>query len=149
MNSNKWIPLLILIGMACVGLGAYSIFHKPDIQTIGASNLTSNSEQFMLPADRAGWQPIGTGSFILEIRGTIEYGGYEATPDTSHNMCDDTCLVATAAVGTVVGKIGETGRPFKVGSVYKFNTSETVYIAVNDSKYSDNSGSYMVTKINK
>jgi hypothetical protein len=48
----------------------------------------------------------------------------------------------------LVGKIGEDGEPFLIGSNYTFTatTSGDLYLAVNDllPYYDDNSGNYMV-----
>jgi hypothetical protein len=53
-----------------------------------------------------------------------------------------------APYGALVGKIGEDGEPFLIGSNYTFTatTSGDLYLAVNDllPYYDDNSGNYMV-----
>ena len=49
--------------------------------------------------------------------------------------------------GMLIGKIGEDGEPFKIGSFYKAETvNKELYVAINDSYYSDNRGKYVITK---
>jgi RNA polymerase sigma-70 factor, ECF subfamily len=52
----------------------------------------------------------------------------------------------TANVGALIGKIGEFGEPFSVGSLAKFDSGAegVLYLGVNDSRFSDNDGSLNV-----
>jgi hypothetical protein len=58
------------------------------------------------------------------------------------------CAMEDAPFGALVGKIGEDGEPFFVGSDLTFTaaTSGQIYLAVNDLLpfYDDNHGNYMV-----
>jgi hypothetical protein len=103
------------------------------------------------PASDAGWHPIGQGRFSLRIAGWIDYGGQQATPDGSGLTAKETDSPRAKApgidLGVLIAKIGPTGQPFKVGSYREFNSgTETVYIAINDSYYGDNTGAYTIYK---
>ena len=97
-----------------------------------------------LLATRSGWQPIGSGNFTVEVSGRIDFGNVAATPEgSSYPPPDSDQLAPGLPFGAVIAKIGN-GRPFVVGYRYNFNTQEQVYLAINDSDYSDNSGSFTV-----
>lgn len=158
MNQIKLLLVgILIIGILLLGFGAYFIF-KPDkpaqedqnptpvpISIPPVNTSTPSGKTLVLQANESGWKSIGSGKITIHVSGTIDFGGQQATPDTSMIMGDSTALVPGVPFGAVVGKIGENGKPFKVGSLYKFNTSENVYIAINDSTYSDNTGSYTIT----
>ena len=95
------------------------------------------------PANREGWQSIGSGTFTLNVSGQIDIGGVIVSPKGWSKLGDDTALVAGLPFGAIIAKIGN-GKPFLVGDNYKFDTQEQVYIAINDSDYSDNTGSFKV-----
>jgi hypothetical protein len=38
---NKWLPLIALIGIACLALGVYSIFHSPSVSISSTSTVPS------------------------------------------------------------------------------------------------------------
>jgi hypothetical protein len=158
MNNRRLIYSLLLTGLLCSGIGIYSLVRRPpiEIQPLHAqeaqgspNELPRNSDgTFRLNANLAGWHPIGTGTFSLEVTGGIDFGGGNmAGPNGSRIIADNTGLVAGVPFGTLVAKIGETGRPFQVGSLRRFDAgSETVYLAINDSYYDDNLGAYMINK---
>jgi len=45
----------------------------------------------------------------------------------------------------LLARIGENGKPFKVGVRAQIAAKENIYLAINDGDRSDNSGSYIVT----
>jgi hypothetical protein len=163
MKNKLLLSILIVIGLVCVGLGGYIILKPepklgtPNVAVSTPSSIVSTpsstpeskpvatSRSFNLPVNQSGWQRVGSGKFSFSASGTIDYGGETANPDTSIRLGDDTAIAPGIPFGTIVGKIGGNGRPFKVGSIYKFNTEEDVYIAINDSNYTDNSGHYVIT----
>jgi hypothetical protein len=67
-------------------------------------------------------------------------GQYEGAPPP--------CAMNDAPYGALVGKIGEDGEPFFIGSNFPFTPTAggDLYLAVNDNLgyYDDNSGSYMI-----
>jgi hypothetical protein len=101
---------------------------------------------FGLPATRAGWSPIGSGSFTIEVSGQIDFGGITSTPEGVRRTGEGVknALAPELPFGAVIAKIGDNGRPLVVGYSHRFDTEERVYIAINDSDYSDNSGSYRI-----
>jgi hypothetical protein len=156
MNQVKLFLIgIIFIGTLLLGIGVYLALKPNEVvqnvaissnnQPIPSSTPAGTNKTIVLHANQSGWQSIGTGTFTLKATGTVDYGGEKANPDTSQRIGDSTSLLADAPFGTLIGKIGENGKPFKVGSVYKFNATETIYVAINDSIYEDNTGSYNVT----
>lgn len=126
---------LLIIGIACLGVGLYSLFYKAD---------TPN--QIILQGRDSTWHSVGSGTFTLEVTGGIDLGGGNtASPNGSLIMGDRTALVEGVPFGAVVARIGNS-KPFMVGSSHVFNTSEQVFIAINDSYYADNKGEYIITK---
>lgn len=106
---------------------------------------------FALPATRSGWVPIGNGDFTIEASGEIDFGGVKSTPQGSSIVGQDPLdeitqgqvLASSLPYGALIGKIGH-GKPFLVGYRHTFHAQQQVYIAINDSNYSDNTGSYTI-----
>lgn len=69
----------------------------------------------------------------------------ESCPSTG-NLPD--CLINGELYGTLIGKIGKNGTPFRIGAENKIpvSTSGNLYLAVNDDEpyFDDNSGTYSV-----
>lgn len=95
-------------------------------------------------ADQAGWKPIGKGPLVIRSSGTIDIGGQRTLPDDTKRPGDEKALVPTLPYGMLVGKIGENGKPFRIGQIAQVAIKDTVYIAINDADYSDNTGTYTV-----
>lgn len=82
------------------------------------------------------------------------YGpGSVSGPDGQWHICPNydnspPCAMENTPYGALVGKIGEDGTPFLIGSDYTFtaDSSGDLYLAVNDllPYYQDNYGNYMV-----
>ena len=117
---------------------------KPTLETKASPTATKTPDKIInFPASREGWYSIGSGNFILEVSGQIDIGGVTLTPKGWSKLGDNTALVAGLPFGAMIAKIGN-GKPFLVGYNHKFDTQEQVYIAINDSDYSDNSGNFKV-----
>ena len=110
--------------------------------------LPQNSDgSYTLPANREGWIPLGRGSFTIEVKGSIDFGGVLAHPDRSPIMGDKEALVSGVPFGVPVVKIGQNGKPFMIGFSHRLESgNEIVYIAINDSYYGDNKASYTIYK---
>jgi|GEM_PF-3734870 len=149
-----FIFFLLVLASGCVGLGLYFYSYKhtsnafqPNKNEVKSSiDLPINSDgSISFPANNRGWHVIGTGNFTLEVRGMIDYGGEKANPVESERKGDADALVPELPFGVLVAKIGQQGKPFKVGHSHKFQAGlQTVYVAVNDSYYEDNSGAYTI-----
>ncbi len=128
------------------------------------SALAQASAHFRLPADAA-WvdsgfaltagQPVtidAQGMAVtarINLWGTVSLSG----PDGQSAICPNfdgapACAMENAPFGALVGKIGENGTPFLIGSHTSFTpeASGKLYLAVNDYLvyYSDNYGNYTV-----
>ncbi len=110
--------------------------------------LPRNSDgSYRLEANSEGWMPIGEGSFTIDVKGSIDFGGVLANPDRSPIMGNEEALVPGVPFGVPVVKIGESGKPFMIGFSKRIDSGNQIaYIAVNDSYYGDNKGSYIVYK---
>jgi|ERR1041384_867281 hypothetical protein len=110
--------------------------------------LPRNSDgSYRLQANSEGWLPIGRGNFTIEVKGSIDFGGVFASPDRSPIMGNDEALVPGVPFGVPVIKIGENGKPFMIGFSHRIDSGDQIaYIAINDSYYGDNKGSYIIYK---
>jgi len=94
-------------------------------------------------ANKPEWIPVGYGPVDIETFGVIDIGGVESDPRGNVTVPGDaSALVPRLPYGAVVAKIGENGEPFAVEFYSQISMREMVYVAINDSNYSDNTGSY-------
>ena len=142
-----WLPLLALLGVVCIALGVYSL-RRPQPASVQSPPVQRPSVQgpLVIYATDSKWHSLGTGPFSVEVTGGIDYGnGNNAGPNGSLKMGDSTALAEGLPFGSLIGKVG-SGKPFLVGSNRTFTSNEEVKVAINDSYYGDNKGSYTVTK---
>jgi len=113
-----------------------------------AVGLPQNADgSYTLSGTREGWAPLGQGTFTIEVKGSIDFGGFLASPDRSPIMGNQEALVPGVPFGVPVGKISDHGKPFMIGYSHQFQSGDQIaYIAVNDSYYADNKGSYIIYK---
>ncbi len=86
----------------------------------------------------------GTNNTITPSGGTSQYGAQTSAPDDA--------LAPGLKLGAVIVKIGQNGKPIQpftdTGSSmldgYQIDSSEEVFIAINDFNFSDNRGEHMV-----
>jgi hypothetical protein len=98
-----------------------------------------------IPANQPGWRAVGRGPMRISADGLVDLGGFRAFPDDTRRPGDANALVPSLPYGMLVGKVGENGEPFRIGKKAQVAMKETVFLAINDSDYSDNTGSYSVT----
>jgi hypothetical protein len=116
------------------------------VQSLPADNLDDGDERtIQLPANDAAWKPVGRGPLIIIATGKVDLGGVQTTPDDTKRPGDDKALVPSLPYGTLVGRIGENGKPFKIGIRAQVAQRDVLYLNVNDADYTDNSGAYTVT----
>jgi hypothetical protein len=148
-QRNLFINGLILLAVLLFGLRMWLV-NPPDtigdgIEVRQTKDETDGTERIIhFAADQAGWRPIAKGPIVIRSSGTIDIGGQRTVPDDEARPGDEKALVPTLPYGMLVGKIGEKGQPFKIGKIAQVAIKDTVYIAINDSDYSDNSGTYTV-----
>ena len=100
---------------------------------------------YTLQANSEGWLPIGRGSFTIDVKGSIDFGGVLASPDRSPIMGNEEALAPGIPFGVPVVKIGENGKPFMIGFSHRIDSGDQIaFIAINDSYYGDNKGSYII-----
>jgi hypothetical protein len=96
-----------------------------------------------IKASEPGWKIVAHGPVALEAYNVIDIGGVESDPRGSASVPgDERALVPRLPYGALVAKIGERGEPFAVEWYTVISMKDIVYVAVNDSEYSDNSGSF-------
>ncbi|MBV9214944.1 MAG: hypothetical protein JO053_02110 [Acidobacteria bacterium] len=153
MNIRVLVGILIGVGVLLLAFGVYLVVRTTsnvpgttanNANTVNAASTPNDIQTITFDARNGGWRSIGNGPFTVSASGIIDYGGEKATPDNSPRMGDKTAPLAGVPFGVLIGRVGN-GKPIKVGSFYRFDTTETVYLAINDSDYSDNSGSYTIT----
>ena len=98
-------------------------------------------------ANGPGWKPVGRGPMRITADGTIDIGGLKTMPGDKKRPGDDKALAPKLYYGALICKIGENGQPFFIGNHGQVASKDVVYLAINDSDYSDNSGSYIVTVV--
>lgn len=118
----------------------------PIVQTLPADNLGEGDERtIQLPANDAAWKPVGRGPLIITATGKVDLGGIQTAPNDEKKPGDAKALVPSLPYGILVGRIGENGKPFRVGARAQVAQRDVIYLNINDSDYSDNSGAYTVT----
>jgi|GEM_PF-6801071 len=112
-----------------------------------ADDLAEGEQKMIrISAAKRDWTPIGTGPMILTASGTVDLGGgLRTAPDDTKRAGDERLLVPELSYGMLIGKIGENGKPFRIGRGAQIGQKQTVYLVVNDADHSDNSGEYIVT----
>lgn len=92
------------------------------------------------------WKLIGKGPLRITATGTVDLGnGLRTAPNDEKRKGDAGTIAPDLPYGTLVARVGESGRPFKIGIRGQINAKDNIYLAVNDGDRSDNSGSYIVT----
>lgn len=119
---------------------------QPVVQALPVDDLEEGDQRtIQLPADDPAWKPIGRGPLMITATGTVDLGGIRTVANDEKRPGDDKALVPSLPYGTLVGRIGENGKPFKLGVRAQVAQHDVFYLNINDSDYADNSGAYTVT----
>jgi len=98
-----------------------------------------------ISAIEPGWTLVAHGPVTIESSGVINVGGLDSDPRGNVNRPGDAkTIVPNLPYGALLAKVGEDGQPFAVEWYAQTSMKEMVYVAINDSDYSDNSGSYTI-----
>ncbi len=118
----------------------------------------ARSTHFRLPAD-AGWADSGMvveAGIPLYIGATGEaltaplqlYRNAHSGPAGQPFICSESCSMDNAPFGALIGRIGQDGEPFLIGSKYELVSEQggVLYVAVNDGEgtYDDNAGGFLI-----
>jgi hypothetical protein len=146
---------IFIYGLAVLAVGLFVVRmwlvngpepEPPPPQPVYEKPLEQDAEHVIeISANKAGWQPIGRGPMRITAQGKVSLGDLETTPDDKQKKGDEKALVPKLNYGQLACRIGENGQPFYIGRRGQIASKEIVYLAINDSDYSDNSGSYIVT----
>ena len=97
-------------------------------------------------ATEPGWTLVAHGPVTIESSGLINVGGLDSDPRGNVNRPGNAnTIVPNLPYGALLAKVGENGQPFAVEWYAQIAMKEMVYVAINDSDYTDNSGSYTIT----
>lgn len=151
MKNNVLIALLV-VGLSLVALGLYWTMQpvQPKANTpTPAPTATTGSISVSASASTPVAVCVGQKVCTVMVSGRINYSGGDkdrwADADSNIDPAAYNSLAPGIPFGTLIGKIGEHGKWFQVGSHRSIsNDGETVYLIVNDSRYDDNSGAYSV-----
>ena len=96
-------------------------------------------------ATEPGWTLVAHGPVTIESYGLINVGGLDSDPRGNVNRPGDAhTIVPNLPYGALLAKVGEDGQPFAVEWYAQISMRDMVYVAINDSDYTDNSGSYTI-----
>jgi hypothetical protein len=116
------------------------------VRTLPADDLADGQEStIQIPANDPNWKPVGRGPLMIKAAGKVDIGGLQTAPDDEKKHGDDKALVPALPYGMLVGRIGENGKPFRIGRIAQVAQHDVLYLNINDSDYSDNSGAYTIT----
>jgi len=111
-----------------------------------ATVIPNDEEQVIELNANENWRLVGKGPMRIKSTGTVDLGnGLKTVPNDEQRKGDSNALAPDLPYGTLVARIGENGKPFKIGIRGQIAAKENVYLAINDSDRSDNSGAYIVT----
>src|SRR6185369_12452073 len=156
-RSSIWLPIIALIGMACLGLGVYFLFRSPtpaqipqqsQAQPSFQSSSQPSSRMLEVPATKK-W--FDTGIDVTDKRVTVKYIGGQWTnevgkhtpsvySDCMGNGSWPGTLVANAPFRALVGKTDSAA--FFVGCDYEVSGQRgRLYLSINDTdSFNDNAG---------
>jgi len=121
------------------GTAAPSFHHEP-------SPIPIDEERVVEISASESWQLVGKGPVRIKSAGKVDLGkGLQTNPNDEKRPGDLNALAPDLPYGTLLARIGENGKPFKVGVRAQIAAKENIYLAINDGDRSDNSGSYIVT----
>jgi hypothetical protein len=136
---------LIVLAVFLFAVRMWLVNSVDEPENLAASVQQDGLERLMhIRADRREWISVGRGPLMIRAEGSIDIGGRTAMPDDDKLAGDSAALAPELPYGALVGKVGSTGRPFKVGRLSQVAMKEEIFLAINDADYSDNIGSYTV-----
>jgi hypothetical protein len=156
MNSqNSWLPLIAVIGVACLGLGVYSVFYarSPQAEISQSASISLGGKRLIRIPAEVMWYDTGIDVSGKTVQIQYESGQWSNAP--SSNFCDgmgkigyaDTAqlIVPSGNLSGLMGKVGN--RAFVVGNYYEGTPGKgELYLSLNDKSgyFSDNSGALYV-----
>jgi hypothetical protein len=142
---------LFVLAVALIGIRLWLV-NGPEAQQTSSvvstapTPLASDEQRIIELQANENWRLIGKGPIRIRASGTADLGGgLKTAPNDEQKPGDETALAPDLPYGTLVARIGENGKPFKIGISGQINAREPVYLAINDGDRSDNSGFYTVT----
>jgi hypothetical protein len=137
---------LVFLAFCLVAIRIWLVNSRDEDNLSGqAGDMDRKDRSIQIQADHGDWVAIGRGPMLIRAEGTINLGGgHIAAPDDNRLPGNANALVPNLPLGVLVGKIGGSGEPFKIGRISQIAMTDVVYLAINDSDHSDNSGAYII-----
>lgn len=150
-RSSIWLPIIAVIGMACLGLGVYSLFRKP---TVSATSPVQSPVQSSQPFSKLLEVPavkkwFDSGIDVTGKRVSIKYVGGQWTNEVGPKAVYSDCMGNGSWPGTIVANapfralVGKTDNAaFFVGCDYEVSGQRgKLYLSINDTDtFNDNAG---------
>src|SRR4051812_47105825 len=131
--SLSFLFLSLLLASAGFGLAG-------PISNVGIPGTSAGTKTgiYILPGDLIHFVAAGQVNTLPPNSGSL------ASPDGNGSPCTASCLLPSAHFGTLIGRIGEQGAWFFVGStnVLSSNKAGMLYLAVNDTIFDNNTGGF-------
>jgi hypothetical protein len=108
--------------------------------TVAGTSAGTRTGLYLIAGDLVSLAASGQVNTLPPASGNI------ASPNGNGFPCTFSCQIPSAQFGALIGRIGETGGWFLVGSNLTFTSSGTgmLYLAINDTIHSDNIGQFTV-----
>lgn len=158
-RNGRWIVPTDVRPITCQAVNAFTL--KPGaVPTVGNPPTIDNNGILVFPGRYPRWFSVGNGPFTLLMGNPypsiqIDRSNFGVSPSYGQTGASNRkALAAKLPLGAFVAKIGVNGQPFMPFAEYKyfsntnifpdyrFDTSEEVFVGINDFDYSDNRGAY-------
>ena len=155
------LPHFIAIGAIVVIAGSvlYRVFlpYDPNAKSLypknsevavapAAESRVTATGTFDLAGNEAGWQAVGRGPVAIMASGRVDLGGgVTSTPMGTGSSAGEGSPAPELPQGMLLAKIGLDGKPFKCHTICRVAVRDNIYLTINDTDYTDNSGAYTVT----
>ncbi len=129
-------------------------YNGPGAAAVGTSGTLANGRTIQVAANRQ-WTDTGidvaAGDRVMfQASGEVTFGrsaGQTASPDGNGSFHSAAYPEPTAPVGALIGRVGNNGKPFGIGSQSQplpMPAAGRLYLGVNDNEIGDNSGAFTV-----
>jgi hypothetical protein len=140
MMSKRLSVLPLFLGLILVSSSLFGLSPISSV-TIPGTSAGARTGLYLIAGDRVRLAATGQVNTLPPDSGNL------ATPSGNGALCTFECILPSAQFGALIGRIGEQGSWFLVGSNLTLNATQTgmLYLAVNDTIHANNTGSFTVS----